>query len=499
MDSQLSLLAGFVAGANSIEDLTRPMLRLIQQLTGLESTYLTSINFPAGVQRIEYVLNAGKLQLPESLEVPWYDTLCKRALESGRFITSDVAATWPDSAAAKALGLQTYMSVPVVDAVGEVCGTLCGASSQQLGLQDRPELLQILQLCAELISVQWARDRQQQSILLRASRAERELSTVKLLAAVSDFAVAAQSLPLAVEQVADLMRQSGQWQHIFTFSAGAEQQRLWQETAPAAELESWLSLADLSVTGSNIQVLPGATCPPQFSGSYSSLLNIYDAQGVVAGLLVISANDHLTGELQLMLSGIGNTLSLLATRLQEHQQLSDLNEQLTYHARHDALTGLPNRRYLLEELERLIARGNRQQLGFYLIFVDLDKFKQINDQFGHETGDEFLRQVGQRLSECLRKGDFVARQGGGEFVMLCQAQEISKEQAQLLVNRIRQTCSGVYSLGTHKVLYHGPSIGTVSWHSGDSRELDLLLSLADVAMYQDKQRRRAMPAPQLLN
>ena len=172
MDSQLSLLAGYVAGANSIEDLTRPMLRLIQQLTGLESTYLTSINFPAGVQRIEYVLNAGKLQLPESLEVPWYDTLCKRALESGRFITSDVAATWPDSAAAKALGLQTYMSVPVVDAVGEVCGTLCGASSQQLGLQDRPELLQILQLCAELISVQWARDRQQQSTLLRRAGAK---------------------------------------------------------------------------------------------------------------------------------------------------------------------------------------------------------------------------------------------------------------------------------------------------------------------------------------
>lgn len=499
MDSQLSLLAGYVADANSIEDLTRPMLRLIQQLTGLESTYLTSINIPAGVQRIEYVLNAGKLQLPEGLEVPWHDTLCKRALESGRFITSDVAATWPDSVAAKKLGLQTYMSVPVVDAAGEVCGTLCGASSLQLQLQDRPELLQILRLCAELISVQWARDKQQQTALQRAKQAERELSTVKLLAAVSDVAVAAQSLPLALQQITELMRQSGEWLDIFSCSVAADGKRLWQETAPVSELEAWLSVVSPTDSEQHLQILPDNGRPQQFSQAQGALLNIFDAQGLVAGLLVLAESSCFAAEPQLMLSGIGNTLSLLATRLQEHQQLSDLNEQLTYYARHDTLTGLPNRRYLLEELERLIARGNRQQLGFYLIFVDLDKFKQINDQFGHETGDEFLRQVGQRLTECLRKGDFVARQGGDEFVMLCQAQELSKEQAELLVNRIRQSCSGVYSLGSHKVLYHGPSIGTVSWHSGDSRELDLLLSLADVAMYQDKQRRRSMPAPQLLN
>ena len=179
--------------------------------------------------------------------------------------------------------------------------------------------------------------------------------------------------------------------------------------------------------------------------------------------------------------------------------LLDANQQLTYHARHDALTGLPNRRYLLEELERLIARGVRQQLGFYLIFVDLDKFKLINDQFGHETGDEFLRQIAQRLEQVLRKGDFVARQGGDEFVLLCQAPEISTEQSELIINRIRQCCSGVFSLGDFKLLYHGPSLGAVSWHSGDSQDIDLLLSLADVAMYQDKQRRRAMPAPQLLS
>ena len=501
MDVQLKQLAGFVASANTVEELTRPILRLIQQLTGLESTYLTSINVDAGVQRVEYVLNAGQLQLTEGLEVPWHDTLCKRALQSGRFLTSDVANIWPDSVAAKALGLQTYLSVPVLDTRGEVCGTLCGASSQQVQLANPDDVLQVLQLCAELISVQWTRDKLQHAALARASAAERELGKLRLLAAVSEICVAAQSLSLAVVQVGQVMQQSGEWQQLLPFETPQQQLMLLDPAQQALQqaLAQWLATLSAEDRCRNVVHLNPAFRPPELLEAPAYLINIFVGQQPVAGLLALQLADSGCSEQLLILSGISNSLSLLAARLDEHCMLLDANQQLTYHARHDALTGLPNRRYLLEELERLIARGVRQQLGFYLIFVDLDKFKLINDQFGHEIGDEFLRQIAQRLQQVLRKGDFVARQGGDEFVLLCQAPEISTEQSELIINRIRQCCSGVFSLGDFKLLYHGPSLGAVSWHSGDSQDIDLLLSLADVAMYQDKQRRRAMPAPQLLS
>ncbi|MFP5580299.1 MAG: hypothetical protein ACLGIZ_18970, partial [Acidimicrobiia bacterium] len=89
-------------GDQALEELARRLLELLGRVTGLESTYLTSIDWDGGIQRILFSRNVGSLDIPEGLEVDWSDTLCRRALEGGPACTSDVMGTYPDSAAARA-------------------------------------------------------------------------------------------------------------------------------------------------------------------------------------------------------------------------------------------------------------------------------------------------------------------------------------------------------------------------------------------------------------
>lgn len=130
MDRTFSLLAKTVHQAEDLEQLTRPLLEMLGSVTGMESTYLTTIDLDHGVQHVEYARNVDSLQIPEGLSVPWSDTLCKRALDEGRMHTDNVAECWGDSEAARALGIRTYVSSPVKTQDGRVLGTLCAASAR---------------------------------------------------------------------------------------------------------------------------------------------------------------------------------------------------------------------------------------------------------------------------------------------------------------------------------------------------------------------------------
>lgn len=114
--------------AGSIDQLTRPLLEMLGAISGLESTYLTLIDLSAGNLHVAISRNDGELIIPEGLDVPWEDTLCKRALDEGRYHTKDVPKRWGDSEAAAGLGIQTYVSAPIRAASGELIGTLCAAS-----------------------------------------------------------------------------------------------------------------------------------------------------------------------------------------------------------------------------------------------------------------------------------------------------------------------------------------------------------------------------------
>lgn len=130
MDDFLDRLVASVTSARSLEELTRPLLEMLQTISGLDSAYLTVIDLAKDEQRILFSHNTRTMNIPEGLAVPWGDTLCKRALDEGQQFTSNVSACWGDSEAAKALGIETYVSTPVRLGNESLFGTLCAASTQ---------------------------------------------------------------------------------------------------------------------------------------------------------------------------------------------------------------------------------------------------------------------------------------------------------------------------------------------------------------------------------
>lgn len=157
MDATLTALPNSISEADSLEGLARPMLEILEATTGLESTYLTTIDLTAGFQRILFSRNTKQMQIPEGLSVPWGDTLCKRAMEEGLPYTDDVSTCWGDSDAARALGIKTYVSQPVRMDDGAVFGTLCAAGADSVAL--RPGVLDVLAKFAKLIAQQVGRER----------------------------------------------------------------------------------------------------------------------------------------------------------------------------------------------------------------------------------------------------------------------------------------------------------------------------------------------------
>lgn len=334
MAELLAQLSESVSTAQSVEGLTRPLLEMLEAVTGLESTYLTSIDEAEGVQQILYARNSGDLQIPEGLAVPWNDTLCKRALEEGRTFTDDVPSCWGDSDAARELGIRTYVSTPVRMGNGALYGTLCAASKH--ARPRTPETDRILTLFAFLIGQQ----------------VERE----KLI-----------------------------------------------------------------------------------------------------------------------------------------QALVNANTRLAAAAATDQLTGLPNRRALVDALERMLAQGRRQQVGVQIAFIDLDGFKAINDTHGHEVGDQFLIAIAQRLQAALRAEDLAARLGGDEFVVISLSSHVgdaAHAAQEALSRRIVHATQGRFELQGASLDYAGASVGVTTVAPDQPLGVDEALRAADRTMYQVKRARR---------
>lgn len=327
MSQMLQRLAEVVTESRSLEDLTRPLLELLEAATGFDSVYLTSIDAASGQQSVLFSRNANRMHIPEGLVVPLQDTLCRRALEENRFYTDNVGEVWPDSGAAKALGIQSYLSTPVHSG-DQLYGTLCAASSQSLPL--RPGVDQLVALFARLIGQHVERD----AMLVKLQQANMELSAVAMI---------------------------------------------------------------------------------------------------------------------------------------------------------DPLTGLANRRALIGEIARMLSRAQRDGTLLHVVFIDLDGFKAINDQYGHDRGDAFLAAVAARIGSQLRVGDFAARYGGDEFVVLAEAADPAS--ADRIRNRIAGALEGRYELGEIRIDYAGASVGVAT--SRESEGSDALLARADEAMYAIKRERRA--------
>lgn len=334
MDAFIAQISDSVTRARSLEELTRPLLQMLQTVTGLESTYLTTVDFNTGLQQVVFADNSRELQIPEGALGRWDDALCKRAIESGRTYSADVPTHFPDNHVARELGVQTYISTPVHTEAGELYGTLCGASTARQPVS--PEASQVLRLFAGLIEQQIARE------------------------------------------------------HLLT-------------------------------------------------------------------------------------------------------QLQQANAELLTQALTDPLTGLLNRRGVMQELERLRALAHRSGHWLLVGTLDLDDFKAINDEYGHEAGDALLRGVALALRTALRGGDVLARAGGDEFVVVGLGPELPTDgpaAAAQWQDRLAAATVGQYAAGERCIRYGGASVGVVALNP-QAIDGDQALRESDAAMYRVKMGRRA--------
>ncbi len=166
----------------------------------------------------------------------------------------------------------------------------------------------------------------------------------------------------------------------------------------------------------------------------------------------------------------------------------DLEEQLARMARYDSLTGLPNRNLLADRLGQALISSARHGRAAAVLFLDLDRFKSINDSLGHNVGDQLLKAAGERLRGCVREGDTVARLGGDEFVVVLTDMARTQDAAHLAqktLDRLAHPFSvEVPNAGAEEFFITG-SIG-VSFYPGDGEDAETLLKNADVAMYRAK-------------
>jgi diguanylate cyclase (GGDEF)-like protein/PAS domain S-box-containing protein len=158
-------------------------------------------------------------------------------------------------------------------------------------------------------------------------------------------------------------------------------------------------------------------------------------------------------------------------------------EVISYQAYHDILTDLPNRILFKDRLGLAVIQAKRKQTELAVMFIDLDRFKLVNDTLGHVKGDELLQQVAGRLKECLRRGDTLARQGGDEFtIVLPELRE--RDDARVIADKFLDCLQQPFDLDGHQV-HISASIG-IAIYPGHGESIDELLRHADIAMYQVK-------------
>ena len=172
---------------------------------------------------------------------------------------------------------------------------------------------------------------------------------------------------------------------------------------------------------------------------------------------------------------------------QDISQRREYEQKLIQLAEYDSLTGLANRYLCLKMLGQATARATRSTDKVGVLFLDLDRFKQVNDALGHAAGDELLREVAKRLRHCVRGGDTVCRLGGDEFVLIIEGLSAGKQAAVVAGKIIRAMSEPFMVRGSPAFI--GASIGIVTFPDTES-DPNTLLRCADIAMYQAKQRGR---------
>jgi diguanylate cyclase (GGDEF)-like protein len=208
----------------------------------------------------------------------------------------------------------------------------------------------------------------------------------------------------------------------------------------------------------------------------------YKVRGVVLHEWTGSVR-HWTAEELNYASALADFMALALSAVDRRQA----EEEMRRLANYDHLTGLPNRTLFMDRMEQALARGRRSRHPLALLFIDVDRFKSVNDSLGHDVGDQLLHQLGQRLLECVRTSDTVARLGGDEFTVIIE--DCHEPQAVTL------TCERILASLSEPILLEGTEVNLgcsigVSMYPADGTTVQSLLQNADSAMYKAKERGR---------
>ncbi|RZA29868.1 MAG: bifunctional diguanylate cyclase/phosphodiesterase, partial [Lysobacteraceae bacterium] len=245
------------------------------------------------------------------------------------------------------------------------------------------------------------------------------------------------------------------------------------------------------IIGSTLASLPWGEQAEGASGFYETIWSQLDGRDRWQGELpaVRKNGEHYTAWVALttIRDPHGAPSNTMAT-LSDISERKRVEAQVRHQAEHDTLTGLPNRALFLDRMHHALATWRRQHDSFALLFVDLDRFKAINDNNGHRAGDAVLREVATRLRGCVRGVDTISRLGGDEFVVLL-ADIGGVDQAAHVANAVMQAVSRPIEVSGH-VLTLSASIG-VAICPTDGSDVDTLMHHADVAMYHAKESGRS--------
>jgi len=182
---------------------------------------------------------------------------------------------------------------------------------------------------------------------------------------------------------------------------------------------------------------------------------------------------------------LAKNFNIMISELAKYQEeLSRQKDILAYKANHDELTDLPNRALFNDRLVVAMEKAKRNKSAVSVFFLDIDFFKQINDQYGHDVGDEILKRFSQRLEECLRAADTLARIGGDEFMIILE-EEKDLITSKAVANKIIEAMQEPIVLGESKLMI-STSIG-IAIYPQDAADAEALIKNADMAMYKAKE------------
>jgi diguanylate cyclase (GGDEF)-like protein/PAS domain S-box-containing protein len=176
---------------------------------------------------------------------------------------------------------------------------------------------------------------------------------------------------------------------------------------------------------------------------------------------------------------------ILLVMIEDITERRQWRERMVHEAHHDSLTGLPNRRLLLDRVEQAMKEARHRGALAAVLFLDLDNFKQINDSLGHNVGDQLLKEVAARLKALVRRSDLVSRQGGDEFVVVLAELEQAQDAA-MVATKILQALQDPVRIGERSIAVR-TSIGISLYPDHEGRDAAALLRKADEAMYAAKQ------------